>query len=572
MLKTIFEKLQSIKYLILLLCISIYSTLLIGELFYNSVYSPDFSRYKIYMDYFIGNTEKTFLEQNLSYFFIQSFVFSLKNEILFEYNFDSLLDSSILMTNNFLYLIGLIGIYKVFTVFGFDKKDILITLTLLNFFPPVFGMRLVFKPEIFVFALLPWIIYSIELFIKLKKELYLYIFYFLSIFLFTIKPTSTAMCGLFLLIRYRNTFLKLGIKKILISLIFVLIVFIPLMIEDYEANGNFYFFHESNGEYVDKPDFSFLYKVNILELKEKPIKNNHANSLIGIILLDTFGDYFEVLWENDRSLFKFNKINLGENFFINNYLRKYIGIFFTVAFYLSSIFYLFKSKKFKDFYFLPFYGIITLLVVSFTGNFQKDTGDVMKSHYYGFFLALTFCFLILNIFKKISLENKIFYSILFIFSNLFIFGLPKESSPNYFEYLNANNVSPLACNINQLFISNGDNNCKNYVLNICNFDKSDYKIDYIRDLNYSKFNEDDDLNLPNRETIYEKKLQKNDLVIKVFEKKECFNNIKNGFYPIKKNFKISNFPYINMSYLVISFFAIIHLYILKTKNFLFHSN
>ena len=169
MLKTIFEKLQSTKYLILLLCISIYSTLLIGELFYNSVYSPDFSRYKIYMDYFIGNTEKTFLEQNLSYFFIQSFIFSLQNERLFDYNFNALLDSSIFMTNNFLYIIGLIGIYKMLLNFNFKKNDILFSLTLLNFFPPVLGMIMIFKPEIFVFALIPWIIYSIELFIDTKN-------------------------------------------------------------------------------------------------------------------------------------------------------------------------------------------------------------------------------------------------------------------------------------------------------------------------------------------------------------------------------------------------------------------
>ena len=180
MIKKIFKKIEIINYWFICLLISIYFSFLIGEFFYDSIYSPDFSKYKIYMDYFQGNNEKTYLEQNLSYFFIQSFIFSLQNEKLFDYNFNALLDSSIFMTNNLLYIIGLIGIYKMLLNFNFKKNDILISLTLLNFFPPVLGMRMIFKPEIVVFALIPWIIYSIELFIDTKNEKYLYISYFLS--------------------------------------------------------------------------------------------------------------------------------------------------------------------------------------------------------------------------------------------------------------------------------------------------------------------------------------------------------------------------------------------------------
>ena len=566
MIKKIFKKIEIINYWFICLLISIYFSFLIGEFFYDSIYSPDFSKYKIYMDYFQGNNEKTYLEQNLSYFFIQSFIFSLQNEKLFDYNFNALLDSSIFMTNNFLYIIGLIGIYKMLLNFNFKKNDILISLTLLNFFPPVLGMRMIFKPEIFVFALIPWIIYSIELFIDTKNEKYLYISYFLSIYLFTIKPTSTAMCGLFLLIRYRDIFLKYGIKQILILFLFLMIIFTPLLIEDFDANGIFYFFHEPNDEYTERPDVTFLYNIDIFNIKEKPLKNYHADSLPGIILLDTFGDYFEVLWENDRSLFKFNKVNLGDNFFVNSYLRKYIGIALTLIFYFLTIFNLIKSKQFKDFYFLPFYGIITLLIVAYTGNFEKSTGDILKTTYYSFFLAITFCFLILKAINKLNKENKLFISFLFIFLNLFIFGFPKESNPEYFRYLETNNVAPFICNINQIFVPDRTTDCKNYELNICNFDKDDYTIERIRNENYSQSIKDKNTKLTTNDFKSEKTLQKNNLIIQVNDKEECINYIENGFNPIKKNFQINNFPIVNIAYVIIALLIIIYLFISKIRN------
>ena len=42
-----------------------------------------------------------------------------------------------------------------------------------------------------------------------------------------------------------------------------------------------------------------------------PIKHNHADSFIGITLLETNGDYFDLYWDNDASeFFKNRKIFL----------------------------------------------------------------------------------------------------------------------------------------------------------------------------------------------------------------------------------------------------------------------
>ena len=38
-------------------------------------------------------------------------------------------------------------------------------------------------------------------------------------------------------------------------------------------------------------------------LLSSPIKHNHADSFIGITLLETNGDYFDLYWDNDASEF-----------------------------------------------------------------------------------------------------------------------------------------------------------------------------------------------------------------------------------------------------------------------------
>ena len=171
-----------------------------------------------------------------------------------------------------------------------------------------------------------------------------------------------------------------------------MILFSPLFIEDYEANGYFYLNHPNEDVYNDQAPINFIYNINLKELISQPYQHNHADSLIGITLLDTFGDYYHLLWENDASLFKYNEIRFGNNFFIKNYLEKYIGIVLTSLFYFAIVVYSIKDKKIKDFLILPFFGIGTLLVVSYTGNFQIQTGDILKTHYYSFYLRFVFVF------------------------------------------------------------------------------------------------------------------------------------------------------------------------------------
>ena len=82
-----------------------------------------------------------------------------------------------------------------------------------------------------------------------------------------------------------------------------------LSFENYKVNGFSIFDHVSSsidGSYENVANLSILYNINFTYLITQPFSNFHADSLIGIILLDTFGDYFNFWAFNDESLFYIN--------------------------------------------------------------------------------------------------------------------------------------------------------------------------------------------------------------------------------------------------------------------------
>ena len=45
----------------------------------------------------------------------------------------------------------------------------------------------------------------------------------------------------------------------------------------------------------------------MFKMLSSPIKHNHADSFIGITLLETTGDYFDLYWDNDATEFFENR-------------------------------------------------------------------------------------------------------------------------------------------------------------------------------------------------------------------------------------------------------------------------
>ena len=66
-----------------------------------------------------------------------------------------------------------------------------------------------------------------------------------------------------------------------------------MSVENYSANQKLLFQYEDLNEklYNNPAELSLLYEVNFYDLFS-PFRHYHSNSLIGITLLETYGDYY----------------------------------------------------------------------------------------------------------------------------------------------------------------------------------------------------------------------------------------------------------------------------------------
>ena len=136
----------------LVFLISLFSSYFLGEIFYNSIDGTDFYRYFRYIEYFNGSIEATSREQGLFYFwFISNFIEYSHNFYLPD-KWEFIYSSAIQLGNFILYIVGLVGLYIWLVSKEINKESIFLSFAVLNFFPPIYGGRLIMKPEILVFC------------------------------------------------------------------------------------------------------------------------------------------------------------------------------------------------------------------------------------------------------------------------------------------------------------------------------------------------------------------------------------------------------------------------------------
>ena len=133
-------------------------TFSIGEIFYNSIDGTDFYRYFRYIEYFNGSIETPSREQGLFYFWFVSIFIDLYDQYYLADKWEYIYSSAIQLANFILYLVGVLGLFIFMKSKKINSLNIFFALTLLNIFPPVFGGRLIMKPEMLAFALFPWIL------------------------------------------------------------------------------------------------------------------------------------------------------------------------------------------------------------------------------------------------------------------------------------------------------------------------------------------------------------------------------------------------------------------------------
>tara|TARA_B000000609_G_scaffold3944_1_gene2631 strand:- start:3564 stop:5198 length:1635 start_codon:yes stop_codon:yes gene_type:complete len=495
------NKLVSLNFLILLF--SVVWLKEINYLFYSTFESPDLNKYFIYFDHFF-NSEKTSKEHGLMYYYLHSLNYSI---FYSEFkNFELFVHKSIQQVNFYIFIFGLVGYYYLLRLLKFSLNVVFPTLLFINFFPPSISMRLVFKPEILAFALLPWIIYLLEKYLESKNIQNLIVCIPMIVSIITLKGNVLVIVSVYLFFSYFRIFIDVP-KKILLGLFLVSILsFSALSMENNNANGKSILDIQSGSAIEENYDYrapkSIIYKADLYGLLSSPIKHNHADSFIGITLLETNGDYFDLYWDNDASeffknrkkIFTFSQSNEIKRPEINNddsgiliyqqrmtdvYLYEVIGLLLSLLLFFYLITKALKKSKFRKFLLASFVGMSVLLFHSITGipknNFDPLVGDTFKPLYYSF--VLIFSFTILVAIQLSEKYKRLFYLGIYCGLIVFILGFPKntefEASPEMiqkiqvsvycpaekFIYLNNENFDSSFCRSDNLFqtINNGDN-------------------------------------------------------------------------------------------------------------------
>lgn len=471
----IVQKIKNSIYMLSLI-LSILFVFQISNFYYLISESPDFSHLKNYLDYSFREIEETNRDLGLAYFNLVSISISFKTYLLTETNFNHIISSRVLLINTILYCVGLLGLFKFLTINNFKKNDILATFTIITFFPQTINMINTMKPEIFAFSLVAWVLYFIDLYIQNEKINYLFFAAFPIALLLTTKSSifffSSILLAYIFLKNYKK-FLKIENIKPFCLFIFL---FSLLMYENIKVNNFSIFQHissSSDGSYENIASLNILYNINFKYLITQPFSNFHSNSLIGIILLDTFGDYFNFWAFNDESIFVVNKIKIPQFWVISHY-SQILSIIFTILLYFSFFYFSKSNKKFKPILFAPILSIMLLIINAFgipIKNFNPLTSDTFKTHYYSFLIVISFCIVLLLLFKQF---NKIKLTIfIFIFlSSTYLYGFPKVNSSELDEYFIVKNSVTVFCEFNSYLIGEfNSNTCNNLTYQICNISK-----------------------------------------------------------------------------------------------------
>ena len=444
---------------ILLTILFLYTTFLsfvAGNLYYLSPKGPDFNYYKRYYDYFFGLVSTTNIEQGLLYYYLNSFLVSLRSEVVNKNNYIEFVSQAIQTTNLIFYLLGLLGVAVLLKMKNYQNRIILIVLILLNFFPQLYNARLFFKPEIVIFPMLVWTIVFIEAYLKKRKLMYLMFTVPPLAIIFTSKANLALMVFLYFSFTYLNKVYKFNRKNLTTVLLVFLIVFSILSFENYKENQLLIFEHVSPEEFTGKADLGYLVNLDINLLLDDPFRHSQKDSFIGVVLLDTFNDYFTISWNDDSSVYLYDSKNI-----LNTKFKPYLSIMFTSIFYSLLIYFIFRNSKYKNFFIMPFFGIFVQMGLSQFTQYNPENGDVAKPYYYSFFLAISFAFLIAELLKK-HFNISIVALFLFIILMLHILGFPKYENIEREKFISFNNEISPTCSLNNHLFKELDSDCVDY--------------------------------------------------------------------------------------------------------------
>ena len=539
---------------------SLFTSYFLGEIFYNSIDGTDFYRYFRYIEYFNGTVETPSREQGLFYFwFISNFIEFSQNYYLPD-KWEYVYSTAIQLGNFFLYILGLLGLFLWLASKKINKSVIFLSLSVLNFFPPVYGGRLIMKPEIIVFCFLPWVFIGIDNYFKNQKKLNLILVAPLLSLLVTSKGTIAIMVFLSLLYLYFEDIKKINIKNLLVPVGIFTVLTTLLYNENSNINSVSLLSHQELDQYLFKAQISFLYNINFVELLTNPFRSQHADSLIGITLIDLFGDYFNRYWDHSRSLFLANRVELFE--FLPN-PRRNISLLLSIVFVISSIFSN-SNKTFKKHRMVYLIGTLILALTSlglFGLHFNPEKGDTVKTHYYFYLIAISFTVIFVQYLSNRKYLIQLFSVFLTITISLFIFGFPKSYDSEYESIMQDKLAVTIGCNISSLYYDNyfsDKTKCLNKKIATCGFYEEYAKPENHPD-GYLIFQNDDFFNPINL-------IDTSGYTVTVNGYAECLNYAEGGYYRnINNIFNEDRTPLVNNFVMFLSFISIAGSAFLSTK-------
>ena len=543
--------------------LSLFFTFSIGEIFYNSIDGTDFYRYFRYIEYFNGAIESPSREQGLFYFWFISLFIELSEQFYLADKWEYIYSSAIQFANFIFYLIGLLGLFLFMKIKKVNSTQIFLALTLLNLFPPVFGGRLIMKPEMLAFALFPWVLLGIENYFKSKNIMSLLaITPFLAV-IATSKGTVFVLTGSAIVFIYIKKIKTIKISDLVISVSIFFVMSYLLYQENLTINGVSMLSHPELESYLFRAPLSFIYNLSFAEIFTNPFRNVHAGSLFGITVIDLFGDYFNRYWDHERSLFVSNRKQVIT---FLDYPRRNLSVILSILFFIFT-FMKQKSYTFSTYTKVYLIGVFILLLTSlgvFGLHFNPNKGDTVKTHYYFFLLAFSFVFLIINFLRRSKANTQIITTVLAFLMFTFIVGFPKNYDDNFTYELSEKIPTTLSCRVTSSYfetITDIDIECLTKELATCG--------------TYEVFNEpiqhqDGYLIFQPDEFFQNTNLQDSDgNSVTVSGYAECLHYLSGGYTKIQSNIVDDRTPQINRIFLFLilaSFFFLIF----RNKSFIFN--
>ena len=540
---------------------SLIFTFSIGEIFYNSIDGTDFYRYFRYIEYFNGTIETPSREQGLFYFWFISLFIELSEQFYLADKWEYIYSSAIQLANFTFYLIGLLGLFLFMRIKRVNSTQIFLALTFLNFFPPVFGGRLIMKPEMLAFALFPWVLLGIENYFKSKNIISLLAITPLLAVIATSKGTVFVLTGSAIVFIYIKKIKKIKISDLIISISVFLVMSYFLYQENLMVNNVSMLSHPELESYLFRAPLSFIYTVSFSEIFSNPFRNVHAGSLFGITAIDLFGDYFNRYWDHERSLFVSSRQQVIT---FLDYPRRNLSVFLSILFFIFT-FIKQKSYIFSSYTRVYLIGIFILLLTSlgvFGLHFNPNKGDTVKTHYYFFLLAFSFVFLIINFLRKSNTNTQIISTLLAFLIFTFIVGFPKNYDDNFKFELSEKLPTTLSCRITSSYfevITNYDIECLTKELATC----GTYEV-----FNKPVQHEDGYLIFQPDEFFQNINLQDSDgNAVTVSGYAECLHYLSGGFTKVQSDLVENRTPQINRIFLFFILASFIFL-IFRNKTFI----